>query len=172
MKSGTCLAVLLVLLVSAGCSSIWVDTDHDIVARCATCLSFDWQEHTSPESIPPEMLAQIREIISQQLESRGVKHVETSPDFLIAVDAGVAPDTISYDRDNILSGESVTWSKTDKRVMKKGSLVLSAFNGHTHKMFWRGTATSVLTESITDEEKLKLIRDAVVKMFEDFPPGK
>ena len=118
------------------------------------------------------MLAQIREIISQQLESRGVKRVETSPDFLIAVDAGVAPDTITYDTDNILSGESVTWSKTDKRVMKKGRLVLSAFNGHTYKMFWRGTATSVLTENITNEEKLKLIRGAVVKMFEDFPPGK
>jgi hypothetical protein len=171
MRCREYVAILLAGLVCAGCSSIWVDTDYDIAARCTTCVSFGWQDPTSSASIQPEMLVQVREIISEQLESMGISHVDDRPDMLIAIDAGLDLDTLVYRQDNIIDGDRVSWAHTNKRVAQKGTLVLSAFNGQTGRIFWRGTAASVLEEGITAEGKLKLVRDAVPKMFKDFPPS-
>jgi hypothetical protein len=53
----------------------------------------------------------------------------------------------------------------------EGTLLIDFIDPKTRTMIWRGTASAVVNPDSSGEKKEELVREAVAKIMEQFPPA-
>lgn len=132
--------------------------------------TYAWGEKPNPNTVKnPAIARQVQEQINLQLQKRGLKLVQESqnPDLVLVVSGGSKTHTTYSDYDP--SGTILT-AGTDYGVAQTttvGALVVDIYDVKAKQVVWRATATGILTKN--HERNLKLVDEAVEKMFKKYP---
>jgi hypothetical protein len=177
---------LLLLLLVTGCSSISVSHSFDPEAEFSTLKSFDWM--ANPDAKPENALTvkNIQHSLKTQLAAKGITEQQGSPDFLIFIHGGrqkkidvqqlgyAYADRAYYNRPsrwgypNWYAGVPVRMDyRTSTYEYDIGTLILDFINPANKELIWRGTATAVVDDPVSQ----KRIDQAITKMLEGFPPS-
>ena len=169
------LLIACLMLVTTSCSRIRVKRDYDEAFDFATLKTFSWLQRpekpfeylTNPVANRKQLDNYVRETVTRELERRGYLRTMVKADFLVTHILEVQEKLYVHD---------MSYS-TDFRVDRKialpyraGSLVLDFVDASANKLFWRGSATSVIApEQLDGHEVRQKVREAIKKILEEFP---
>ena len=164
-------SLILVLLAFAGASVAQdVKVNYNQSKDFSSFHTYAWGEKQIPNNVKNPALAQeVRKQINLQLQSRGLKLVPESqnPDLVLVVSGGSKTQTTYSDYDP--SGTILT-AGTDYGVAQTsvvGALVVDIYDVKAKQVIWRATATGLLKKE--NSKNLKLVDDAIEKMFKKYP---
>ena len=173
------------LLLSSACASapkVQVNSEFDRGASFESLRSYDF--HVPPDAAPRDeridaklINARVQRAVAAQLESRGfVRDFHGTPDFLVAhhilldsrfeIDSYIDLATYGY--------RSWTQPMRMQQVIREydhGVMILDIIDANTKTMIWRGYGEAKV--DLEDEEahkRAEIIRAAVAKILESFPP--
>ena len=173
--------IVVVALLLAACSSVYVSTDYDPGTDFAGLKAYAWLPRKAAASGDPRLDStllheRIRNAVEAQLAERGYKKVASGrADFLVAYHTAVQR---KIDVDTIYRGygygpDTWGWGAGHDTVVyeyDQGTLLLDVLDPKAHRLLWRGSAKAVVSEESTPEKRTKLINEAVAKLLEQFPP--
>jgi hypothetical protein len=168
-------AVLVVVMLLAGCNPTYVDHDYDLNADFTAYKTFAWlPQNTMTEGQPQTtqqsglMENRIKRIVNEGLEAKGLRIDVDNPDLVLVYHIGV--DNITEIRQtgyNYGMGGNV---RTDH--FQEGTFILDMMDSQTKNLVWRGIAEGVLDENPSPEKLEKDARDMVDKLLRKYPPPK
>ncbi len=169
------LTLLLPVLaaISAGCSTIRVETDYDRGADFSSLRTYAWVKHVKASDSrmmnDPLIRSHITGSVESELAEMGYrKAAGRDPDFLVAYHIGsrrkidVDHYYYGYGRWGRFRGHDVSVHR-----YREGTIVLDIVDARTKQLIWRGWARSVLHGR---EDAAEDIRASVRKILERFPP--
>jgi len=181
-KSLLTVGLLALLIVSAGCSSINVNTDFDPTAlpRVASYESYTWLPHPSGDDVRDNALLEGRVIraVEAALGAKGYQAVQSGADFLIGWHVGLQ-DQVDVDRINTYygygwnrwrAGGGVWTSDSYVDEYTQGTLILDVVDRASNELVWRGAAEGRIDADASPDERERTVRDAVNMILEQFPP--
>jgi ABC-type glycerol-3-phosphate transport system substrate-binding protein len=171
------LALLSLLLV--GCSSVSVDSDYDPQTDFSTFRTWSWMHDGPAQGVDDLTDGRIRAAVEAALPIRGLRKADAgaSPDLRVAYHARVeqrieavpAPaTTIGYG----WRAGYVAYDAQQLSTYDEGTLIIDLVGADSEDLVWRGTATAIVGDGGTPEEREERIREAVEKLLERYPPGK
>jgi hypothetical protein len=175
-----CIPVLILLSVVAGCSSMHVTADFDPEVDFAVYKSWDWLPGGPPETGDRRLdSAQFRErigrLIGEEFAARGFPLSTDKPDFYVIYHAALDQELKSRNIENYY--EYINYAVFSPRVTSSytegwdiGTLLIDVFDVKTHSLVWRGTSRIELNYQAGPRENEPIIRKALQKMLEKFPP--
>jgi hypothetical protein len=128
----------------------------------------------------PNMQAEITAAIDQQLQAKGLKHVESGGDLVVNMNGSLNEGmNVEYDADvYAMPGldAPITWAANGGQPLgsstvmyvNKGTLVVDLVDRRAKQLKWRGTAKANLDPE-QQEKSLDIIEKAVTKLFHDYP---
>jgi hypothetical protein len=143
-----------------------VDVEYDPRIHFPYLKTFSWKQ--KPTTARPEVHKMIVAEIEKQLTSKGFKQDDKKPDFYVtyygSTETQVKPDEGGYSVGK--------WGDEKKRhePVKVGTLVVDLVGTVKNGLIWRGTAQDTISSDLAKMEVT--VRQAVEKLFQDFPPGK
>jgi hypothetical protein len=174
------LAAMLFVGVSSACSSVSVSSDYDRSANFAGFKTWSWfAESGAPGSDASGVVsltsARIKSALANELETRGYPEVARDGSFLVTfhtvvqqkIDAGSEP--YGYAWRGGYAGHS---AGPDIVTYDEGTLLVDFIDPKSKSMIWRGTATAVVDPHSSAESREGLIKEAVKKIVDEFPPKK
>ncbi len=181
------LALLFLLMLAAGCSTMQVNTDFDPAADFSTLRTYKWmpgpQKTTGDPRLDNEILEKrIRTAVDEQLMARGYRKQSTgAPDFMVAYHVALrrklAVSTMNsyygYRADwgwSYGAGAGAIGAESYTYEYEEGSLVIDIVAADTRRLIWRGSAQAEVNKAAKPEKKQAQINEAVTKMLERFPP--
>ena len=168
-------------LLLAACSSVHVTTDFDPGADFAALETWAWLARKAQATGDPHMDStllheRIRGAVEAQLAERGYgKTASGRADFLVAYHTAVER---KMDVDTVYRGYGYGpsvygWGPGHETVVyeyDQGTLLLDFLDPKTKRLLWRGSASAVVSESSTPEQRTRRINEAVSKLLDHFPP--
>ncbi len=165
------LLALCLIVFATGCSQVTVGYDYDKNTNFADFKTYSWNPVS--EKMKPFELTVKRVIVevNKALIIKRYKEVSTNPDFIINLYGGKGRRM-----------EIIEWGDSygRRRVREKGgvniyeyeeaTIILDFINPESNELIWRGTASALIDPERTPQEREKLVREAVAKMMENFPP--
>ena len=155
------------LLVVFGCSppNIAVNTDYDRTVDFSEFKTYGWAPMDEEARARSQVDARIRQVVKNQLESKGVMEVEEDPDMVLVY--GGAMQDVEF----ILDDQGWSWwggwgGTQNVQTFKKGELRLNMMDPDEKHIIWEGVAQTQGDE----EPTLEQIGSAVSKMLSEFPP--
>jgi hypothetical protein len=132
--------------------------------------TYAWGEKLNPNQVKNLALAEeVRKQINLQLQKRGLKLVQESqnPDLVLVVSGGSKTHTTysNYDPSGTILTAGTDYGVAQDTVV--GALVVDIYDVKAKQVVWRGTATGILRKD--NSKNLKLVDDAVDKMFKKYP---
>jgi hypothetical protein len=183
MKTGIVFAIVTIAMLMVGCNPIYVNYDYDKDADFAKYQTFSWME--LPEIVPqnpaqaqksnPLLAKRIRSGVNDQLVSKGLKHLERGGDFLVIY--YLDPKQMLLVQQNAYSGMDM-WANSrvggaiTTKEITEGTMIIDLLDGQTKELVWRGMAENARRDDAPPEQLNKTIDDAIVKLFENYPPPK
>jgi len=156
--------LLVTALAAAGCSSIRVATDWDRDYSFSALHTYSWAVSPETPKDAPESAfldRRIRRAVDDALAAKGYEKREGTADFLVVYQAKV------HDRYDVY--RSPSWRGwNDVRRYREGTLVLGIVDRARDEIVWSGWAEGIVSEPGAASEEV--IREAVTKMLEGFPP--
>lgn len=183
-------ALICLLLVVAGCSSLQVSSDYDGAVDFASLRTYDWLPAPDVKTGDPaiqydSLLAQrLKAAVDTQLAARGLQQQTESPDMLVTYHVAV-DQKVSVTYLNELYGYGPGRGTGYRRNMryygypsqeafvteyKQGTLIIDMVGASDKKLIWRGVASDEVYPDSTAEAKEKRVREAVEAIFAQFPP--
>ena len=167
------LALLLVPLAHAQ----KVTVDYDKKADFTQYKTYSWIK--LGEGFHPNIQAEITAAVDQQLQAKGLKHVESGGDLLVNVMGSLSEGmNVSYDTEvYVMPGldAPITWAANGAPTgastavyIDKGTLVVDLIDRRAKQLKWRGTAKAALDPE-HQEKWLAVIEKALAKMFHEYP---
>ena len=173
------LKALPVLLVAAtlACSTLKTSADYDPKTDFSRYKTWGWKDDQSIKD--PLWVKRIQDAIESTLSTRGLTRNEQNPDVWVAVHARFSEQTQirTYDtgwgygygwRYGGAYGGGMTTSTVEQ--VPVGTLIVDLVDANRKEMVWRGTGSDTLNPQRSPEEKEKALREAIAKMFENYPP--
>ena len=143
-----------------------VTTDFDRTVNFSKYKTFMWIKESQIDE--PFMKDRIKDSISAQLISRGLRPVSDGAD--LAVGANLATEQ-KHVWETYYSGSGwgwgSGWSTTEERTYQVGTLTVDLFDAHTRKLVWQGVAIDTLSRK--PAHRTRDYDKSIVKMFRDFP---
>ena len=170
---------LALLLALSGCARLLesVDTNYNRSTDFSALETYNWWALRGQEGTDPSDLALIRRLVDTDLQEKGLRPVEETPDFLVLVvlrrtrqvETQQINDPLTGDRrfasSQPLSGSGpVTWN------YEEGTMVIQFVRPETNHMVWRGAFKTDLDVATTPEKRTAVIERAVNKIMNEFPP--
>jgi hypothetical protein len=156
-------------------TSVWaqkVTSDYDHSATFSNYHTYAWTPGTP---VKDQLMDQrIRDNIDQQLVAKGLQKI-TDPekaDLLVDYDGAVGQQA-QYNTMG-MGGWGYGWrggtqmTTTSVSYIPVGTLVVNLGDNKTHKLVWRSTASSTISDN--PEKVTKQIQKATAKMFSKYPP--
>jgi uncharacterized protein DUF4136 len=141
--------------------------------------TYAWaQDKASPNPIISQMIISS---VEAQLTAKGLKRVDTDPDLTVVVFGSTESDVHASNPSWAPSLNSINTgvvSGSQSFLVTKGTLVIDLEDSKTKTSVWRGQATQTLEHGPTGDRARdakmveKPIRNAVTKMFKQFPHPK
>jgi hypothetical protein len=168
------LKALPILLVAAAlaCSTLKTTADFDPKTDFTRYKTWAFRED---ESMKNSILSKrIQSAVESELSKRGLTRNEGNPDLWVAVHVRLSKETqvTTY---NTGWGYGYRWggagmSTATVQEIPVGSLIVDLVDANQKDLVWRGTASDTLNPEKSPEEKDKALREALAKMFENYPP--
>jgi hypothetical protein len=151
-----------VLLALIGCAPITVSTSTAPNADLSTRHTFAWEPNPQMGGKLDDSIAgqDIHAAVNQALEAHGFRPADGQPPDLL-VDYHVRLQHES----EITGGR---W-QVEEYHYTEGTLIVALADPKTKRFLWRGAAQSLVDPSASGAEQAQRIRDAVQKMFANFP---
>jgi len=174
------IAALFLLFAIAGCSKMNVTTDFDPEADFSVFKTWDWLPGAPPETgdrrlDSPQVRERIARVIAEEFAGRGFPRGSETPDFYVIYHAALDQQITARNIENYYQYINytvfvphVTSSYTE--VWDIGTLIVDVFNAKTRTLVWRGTSRVEFNYQAGPRENEPIIRKAVQKMLEGFPP--
>jgi len=169
-----------------GCSTISVNNDYDPAVDFGSLKTFSWIEKENTNEAPTIadntlLTDRIERSVDAVLEAKGLRKAPRSEaDFLISQHIGVQQklqvDTTQYGYGYGFGYGA--WggpiggfpSQTTISQYEQGTLVIDFVRPENRNLIWRGTGQSRVRKTTSPQEREKLIRAAVPKILDQFPP--
>jgi hypothetical protein len=172
-----CLGLLALLWVPLAHAQK-VTVDYDKKADFTQYKTYSWIK--LGVGFHPNVQAEITAAIDQQLQAKGLKHVESGGDLVVnmvgSLNAGM---NVEYDADVYampgLDGP-ITWAANGGQPLgsstvmyvNKGTLVVDLVDRRAKQVKWRGTVKANLDPE-QQEKSLEIIQKAIARLFHDYP---
>ena len=176
-----CAIGLALLAWCFGCSGgVKVTSDFDPEADFSSYRTWNWLPGELPETgdrrlDSPQVRERIGRVIGEELAGRGYSQEADAPDFYViyhaALDQEIQARNIENYYEYINYGvffPRVTASYTE--VWDIGTLIIDVLDPDTRSLVWRGSSRIEFNYQAGPRENEPIIRKAVHKMFERFPP--
>ncbi len=174
------LAIVILLAVLTGCSTISVNYDYDNNTDWAKFKTYNWIEGaerlvdpTSPIPNTKLLEQRVHNSVEFEMGQRGIT-LGDDPDLLVVYHIGtqekVQVTDWGYNYSDYYWGYG--GRQIDVQQFTEGSLVLDLVDAETQKLVWRGTGTGVVDKSQkTPEQKQDRANEIINKIMESFPPN-
>ncbi len=169
--------LFITILFFAGCSSLRIQNDYN--------PQFDFKRLKSFAVVVPKNSSvitltqeRLKRAIKRTLEEKGYKSVpKESADFLVAFHTDVTKikEIVNdYDSIGIYPYDYGFWGPPYiptryEYIYNEAQIVIDAIDPTTKKVFFRGTATDLLRDFKTPEERIAYINSVVRKILASFP---
>jgi hypothetical protein len=171
---------LILLAVISGCSSVSVTEDFDPEVDFSVYRTWDWLPGEPPETgdrrlDAPQVRERIGRIVEEEFAAHGYPLSPDQPDlyviYHVALDQEINMRTVlNYYQymDYVVVVPGLASSYTD--VWDIGTLIIDVFDAKEHTLIWRGLSRSKFNAQAGPRENEPVIRTAVRKMLDQFPP--
>jgi hypothetical protein len=182
MRSAFSAITLAFIYFAGGCSSIDVAQDHDPAADFQTLTDWGWLPGTKADASASEDFddQRLQTAIKDVLVAKGYLFTEQEPDFFVKhhfgadydLQVNTFLDRFGYrygswwDGIGTLGGTSTFATREQENIITID--VIS--RDEPRALMWRGIATYNADADRTPTEQMEIIREAVGKMMEGFPP--
>lgn len=160
-------AVVLPLLLASACSSIRTAHDYDTNADFSKLKTYGWAPLDPGSAISDLNERRVKSAVQTELGAKGFQLTDGD-----AVDFRVHMRGRRQDKTQVRAVDYGHWryggTYVDVYQYEEGTLTLDVFAGE--RLLWTGSATAALSSSPTPEKTEELIRNAVKKLLEEFPP--
>jgi hypothetical protein len=166
MKSGA--AVVLVAILALGCTTLTTSVDYDRSLDFSRYRSFGFQKGTPARRDFTQK--RIEEVIGAALQGKGLTTAGGErPDLRVVTHAVVERQQRI---EAIVWGYGCRWgggvAMTSVTNIPVGTLIVELVDTQRTCLVWRARATDTI--SADSEVREQQLREAVARMFEDFPP--
>jgi hypothetical protein len=173
-------AVIALALLSA-CSSYEIGHDYDVEADFDQYRTYRWMP-LAPDSTAQGAAAartqntlldkRIRGAVDESLAAKGFTPDEDDPDVLVVYHTGLKDRVDVTDWGYTYSGSYWGWAGRDVDVYNytEGTLIVDLVDAGSKQLVWRGSATGVVRADRSPEERDRVMKDVVAKMFAKYPP--
>ncbi len=166
-------ALVLAAAVLSACSTLQTSTDYDPKANFAPYKTFAFKDvHEIQNSL---LESRLKDAVTATLTSKGWTKADQSPDILVVLHVRLSTQT-QVNTYNTGWGYGWGWGGTGMTTstveqIPVGTLIIDLVDAKAKQLVWRGTASDTIDQSATPEERDKNIRNALNKLFENFPPN-
>ena len=177
MKLSVIFIALYTAIFTINCSPIYsVSYDYDRNIDFVNLRTYSWLPIAEEAKINTLDMERIKNSVNAELYKKGLKRATLNPDFKIAQHLG-SKDKIQvtnwgYDYDPY----PYYWrgyrgvGRSTVFQYEEGILILDFVNPKSNSLIWRGEAKGLLSGATTPHKRDKLIREAVQKILQNFPP--
>jgi len=173
MKRRTVATLALIFLAAGSMLAQKVNVDWDRSANFSQFHTYAWQ----PSPDPAQGLWDQRVIdgVNQQLQKKGFQLVTSNPQLWVVYTSHVKKEQqvvgTGYNMGpywgwGYWGGPTTTTYNT--YTYREGTLVVELADANGHTLLWRGTATDTLPANA--DKGIKILNNALNKMFKNFPP--
>jgi hypothetical protein len=185
MKRVFILALLVLIITIAACSSVKVSQDYDLNKPLPVLKTYRWESAVQAETGDvrvdnPLLNERIRRAIDRMLLQKGFLSVEKGPvDFQVAYQFSISPKIRSDDVSGTVGFGVGSYGRhggvaigTGHHVTQydEGLLVIDLTDSRG-TLLWRGQGTRYLPAHTTPEKTEKIYNELVAKILAQFPPG-
>jgi len=184
-RLGSLLAMQIVALAIAACSTLRVGSDYDRSASFANYHAFTLMQREHRDTDNPLVAQRAEDAIRQDLTAKGYRLTTNAAEADFAVDFTIgSKERTEIDSDPYPgpymggwwgSGPGAWWggpywgSGVDVYQYREGTLSIDVFDAHSHRPVWHGWAKKPLTRSDMENSE-QPIRNAVAAVLAKFPP--
>jgi hypothetical protein len=170
-------SVLLVLVLSAGCSSMKVLTDYSEAADFGAFETFQYKEGDQTIADTNQMVHdRIVGAIKRAMEANGFTEVNANPDVYVTY-YGEETQQVVLQTTHMGYGYGSSWrwggsmshSTTRPTTYRYGTLVIDIVTAEGKELVWRGSATDTISKN--PEKNTAKINRGIEKLFERYPPA-
>lgn len=179
-------AALIAVYALGSCApSINVHSDYDPETDFSGLKTYDWlPDKRNFGETYPLVDKRVRKSVEDELAAKGfIKDSSNDPDFRIRYDAAVESKMKIQKVDDFYAYPSGSWHYEYRSLnpfgsyaraydWEEGTLILDVVNPDNKYLIWRGTAQARLNRDNPPKDSEKMIRDAVKKILDQFPPKK
>jgi uncharacterized protein YkwD len=166
----------LAMTVASAALAQKVTTDYDKSQSFTQYKTFMWIKE--PQTTNPLMRQRVIEEVNAALAAKGLQLVTSNADLAIAAHAATKEQ---HSLNTFYDGFGGGWgwrrfggggfgsATTTENTYQVGTLVVDMFDAKTKEAIWRGTSTKTLSDN--PEKNAKGLNQAILKMFNKFPPA-
>ena len=166
----------IVLVVISGCSTLTVNQDFDPGVDFSAYRSYAWIEQDQ-SNISGLVAQRVVRAVNAKLVRNGMEEVPDNPDLLVTYYFG-SHETINVSGSGYGYGSyfgAYGWgggaSSGDVNNVTWGNLIIDLVDAERQELVWRGSAKKAIDPNPTTEEMDAGIKDAVGKIFAQYPPS-
>jgi len=183
-RRGICFGLLLLLMVTAGCSTIEVNQDYRLGTNFSRYHTYGWKVPASRHSADvrvnnPLLQERFYNAINQILAARGFTFSTRHPDFLVSYDYSIStrlesvpdgsPVRFGYSRYYPYGGVGFETVPVIQQY-DVGTLAIDIYDSPTGGIIWRGTGSQIVTTPATPQESVASVFRMVSRILAQFPP--
>ena len=177
MKAIQTLLILWLVGITLSCSAVYeVRYDYDQRADFTGLKTYDWLPIPDKADIESLDITRIKTAVNAELQAKGLIMTSDNPDLLIAEHLGKKDKVKVRDWGYGYAPYGGYWGGyrgsggVSVYEYEEGSLILDFVDAESKKMIWRGVAKAEVDDQSTPDEREKLIKEAVQKILDNFPP--
>ena len=169
MKRISKLLPVLLLIAASACSTLKTAADYDPSTDFSRYKTWGWHEGSLRD---PIWSKRFQAALQSELGKRGLTRNEQNPDLWVTVHVRLSKETQVTAYGGYGYGYRWRGGVSTARVeqIPVGSLIVDLADANQKELVWRGMASDTLNPEKSPEEKDKALREALAKMFENFPP--
>jgi hypothetical protein len=174
MKLAGLFFVIFLTSFHIACSPIYnVSYDYDENFEPVQLSTYDWVPVPEEANINNLDAERIKKAVNAELKAKGLVLRSENPDFLIAADIikkeKLRVTSWGYPYYDPYWPYYGFWS-FDYYQYEEGTIVLNFLEPLSKNLIWRGTAKVALDYANTPEKRDKLIKEAMRKILQNYPP--
>ena len=173
MKIRFAALLTFLLLAPVILSAQKVNVDWDRHADFSKFHTYAWQK--SPDPAKGLWDQRVIDGVNKQLQAKGLRLVDSNPDLWV-----VYTSHIKHEQQTVGTGYNMgpywgwgywggpTTTTYNTYTYREGTLVVELADANDHQLMWRGTATDTLSDN--SDKNIKMLNNAMNKLFKNFPP--
>jgi hypothetical protein len=160
----------LLIAAAVACSTLKTSADFDPSTDFSRYKTWAWHEDDAMKN--SIWSKRIQSALESELSKKGLTRNEGNPDLWVAVHVRLSKETQVTTTGGYGYGYRWRGGVSTARVeqIPVGSLIVDLADANQKELVWRGMASDTLNPEKSPEEKEKALREALAKMFENYPP--